>query len=36
MSIEWTQVIIAFIAGVLLSAMVKSFAGNLKSKVAGG
>ncbi len=35
MSIEWTQVIIAFIAGVLLSAMVKGFAGNLRSKVGG-
>ena len=34
-SIEWTQVIVAFIAGVLLSAMVKAWAGNLKSKVSG-
>lgn len=33
--IEWTQVIIAFIAGVVLSAMVKGLAGQLKSKVAG-
>lgn len=31
---EWTQIIIAFIAGVLLSAMVKGFASQLKSKVA--
>lgn len=34
MSIEWTQVVIAFILGVLLSAMVKGLAGQLKSKVA--
>jgi hypothetical protein len=35
MEIEWAQVIIAFIAGVLLSAMVKSLAGSLRSKVSG-
>ena len=35
MNIEWTQVIIAFIAGVLLSAMAKGAVGSLKSKVAG-
>lgn len=32
MNIEWTQVVIAFILGVLLSAMVKGFAGQLRSK----
>lgn len=35
MSIEWTQVLIAFFLGVLTSAMVKSALGGLKSKVAG-
>lgn len=35
MSIEWTQVIIAFILGVLTSAMVKGAVGNLKGKVTG-
>ena len=35
MNIEWTQVLIAFFLGVLTSAMVKSFASGLKSKVAG-
>lgn len=35
MNIDWTQVIIAFILGVLTSAMVKGFASNLKSKVSG-
>lgn len=34
MDIEWTQVLIAFVLGVLLSAMVKGLAGQLKSKVA--
>jgi hypothetical protein len=34
-SIEWTQVIIAFIAGVLLSAMAKGLVTSVKSKVAG-
>jgi len=34
MDIEWTQVVIAFILGVLLSAMVKGLVGQLKSKVA--
>lgn len=34
MSIEWTQVIVAFILGVLLSAMVKGMVGQLRSKVA--
>lgn len=32
MDIEWVQVIVAFLLGVALSAMVKSYAGNLKSK----
>lgn len=31
---EWTQILIAFIAGVLLSAMVKGLVTQLKSKVA--
>lgn len=35
MSIEWTQVIIAFILGVLTSAMVKGAVSSLKSKVGG-
>jgi hypothetical protein len=35
MSIEWTQVIIAFLAGVFLSAMVKGFISSAKSKVTG-
>lgn len=35
MDIEWTQVIIAFIAGVVLSAMVKGAVSQLKSKVGG-
>lgn len=33
MDIEWTQVIIAFIAGVLLSAMAKNAVSSIKSKV---
>jgi hypothetical protein len=32
-NIEWTQVIIAFIAGVLASAMVKGAVSSLKAKV---
>lgn len=35
MNIEWTQVIIAFIAGVMLSVMVKSAVSGLRSKVGG-
>lgn len=35
MNIEWMQVLIAFFLGVLTSAMVKGFAGSLKSKVSG-
>lgn len=35
MQIEWVQVLIAFFLGVLTSAMVKGFAGSLRSKVAG-
>lgn len=31
---EWTQIIIAFIAGVLLSAMVKGLVSQVKGKVA--
>lgn len=34
MDIEWTQVVIAFALGVLLSAVVKGLVGQLKSKVA--
>jgi hypothetical protein len=34
-SIEWTQVVIAFIAGVLLSAMVKGWVSAARSKVGG-
>jgi hypothetical protein len=34
MDIEWTQVLIAFVLGVLTSAMVKGLVGQLKSKVA--
>jgi len=34
MNIEWTQVLVAFVLGVLLSAMVKGLVGQLKSKVA--
>ncbi len=34
MDIEWTQVIVAFILGVLLSAMAKSAVASLKAKVA--
>jgi len=34
MDIEWAQVIIAFILGVLASAMVKSAVSSLKAKVA--
>jgi hypothetical protein len=33
--IEWTQVIVAFILGVLLSAVAKSAVSSLKSKVGG-
>jgi hypothetical protein len=33
--IEWTQVIIAFILGVLLSAMVKAGVSSLKAKAGG-
>jgi hypothetical protein len=32
MNIEWTQVLVAFILGVLFSASVKGFAGNLRGK----
>ena len=35
MNIEWTQVIIAFILGVLLSAMAKGLVSKLRSKVGG-
>lgn len=35
MDIEWTQVIVAFILGVIFSAAVKSAASSLKSKVQG-
>jgi hypothetical protein len=35
-NIEWTQVIIAFIIGVLLSATAKGVASSLKNKVSGG
>ena len=35
MNIEWTQVIIAFILGVLFSAAVKGAVSSVKSKVAG-
>lgn len=35
MDIEWTQVIIAFILGVLFSATAKGIVSSLKSKVAG-
>jgi hypothetical protein len=35
MNIEWTQVIVAFLLGVFLSAMVKSTFSGLKSKVGG-
>lgn len=34
MNIEWVQVIIAYILGGLTFAMLKSFLGGLKSKVA--
>jgi len=34
MNINWTQVLVAFFAGVLASAMVKSTLSGLKSKVA--
>lgn len=34
-SIEWTQVIIAFFAGVLLSAMAKGALSSIKAKVTG-
>lgn len=35
MSIEWTQVIIAFLLGVFTSAMVKGVFSSVKGKVAG-
>lgn len=35
MDIEWMQVLVAFFLGVLASAMVKGFAGSLRSKVSG-
>lgn len=35
MDIDWTQVIVAFILGVIFSAAVKGAVGSLKSKVAG-
>lgn len=35
MNIEWTQVIIAFILGVMLSAMAKGAVSSLRSKVGG-
>ena len=35
MSIEWTQVLIAFFLGVFTSAMVKGFISSAKSKVTG-
>jgi len=34
-SIEWTQVLIAFFLGVFTSAMVKGFISSAKSKVTG-
>jgi hypothetical protein len=34
-SIDWTQVIIAFLLGVFTSAMVKNFISSAKSKVTG-
>ena len=34
--IEWMQVLVAFFLGVLTSAMVKSAASGLRSKVSGG
>lgn len=34
MDINWVQVIVAFILGVLFSAAVKGAVGNLRSKVA--
>ena len=33
MNIEWTQVLIAFFLGVLTSATVKGFIGNVRGKV---
>lgn len=30
--IEWVQVLVAFVAGVLLSAVVKSLVGNLRTQ----
>lgn len=35
MSIDWTQVLIAFFLGVFTSAMVKGFISSAKSKVTG-
>lgn len=35
MDIEWTQVIVAFILGVLLSAAAKGAVSSLRSKVGG-
>lgn len=35
MDIEWTQVVIAFILGVLLSAMVRGAVSSLKAKTVG-
>jgi hypothetical protein len=32
-NIEWTQVLIAFILGVITSATVKGFVGNVRGKV---
>ena len=34
-NIEWTQVIIAFILGVIFSATAKGLAGSLRAKVGG-
>lgn len=34
-NIEWTQVIVAFILGVLASAMVKGAVSSLRSKIGG-
>jgi hypothetical protein len=35
MNIEWTQVLIAFALGVLLSAMVKGLVSSVRSKASG-
>lgn len=36
MNIEWVQVILAFLAGVLLSVTVKAAFASAKAKVSGG